>query len=65
MARTGVHPEIEMHGDFTPLTDPRACTTYRSRVAGNLVIKAIAEMAGIGPGVTRIADHRVFADAAE
>ena len=51
--------------DFTPLTDQRASAAYRSRVAGNLVIKAIAEMAGIGPGVTRIADHRVFADAAE
>ena len=51
--------------DFTPLTDQRAGANYRSRVAGNLVIKAVAEMAGIGPGVTRIADHRVFADAAE
>ena len=51
--------------DFTPLTDLRASASYRSRVAGNLVIKAIAEMAGIGAGVTRIADHRTFADAAE
>ncbi len=51
--------------DFTPLTDLRASASYRSRVAGNLVIKAIAEMAGVGANVTRIADHRIVADAAE
>jgi xanthine dehydrogenase small subunit len=51
--------------DFTPLSDLRASAAYRSRVAGNLVIKALAEMAGIGPDVTRIADHRTLADAAE
>ena len=50
--------------DFTPLTDLRASTTYRSRVAGDLVIKAIAEIAGVSPGITRIADHRMVADAA-
>jgi xanthine dehydrogenase small subunit len=51
--------------DFTPLTDLRASAAYRSRVAGNLVVKAIAEIAGVSPGITRIADHRVVADAAE
>ena len=33
--------------DFTPLTDLRASAAYRSRVAGNLVIKALAEIAGV------------------
>ena len=51
--------------DFTPLSDLRASAAYRSRVAGNLVVKAIAEIAGIGPDVTRIADRRMVADAAE
>jgi xanthine dehydrogenase small subunit len=51
--------------DFTPLTDLRASAAYRSRVAGNLVVKAIAEIAGVSPGITRIADHRMVADAAE
>ena len=51
--------------DFTPLTDLRASAAYRRRVAGNLVIKAIAEIAGVSPDVTRIADHRMIADAAE
>jgi xanthine dehydrogenase small subunit len=52
-------------GDFTPLTDLRASAAYRSRVAGNLVVKAIAEIAGISSDVTRIADHRMLADAAK
>ncbi len=51
--------------DFTPLTDLRASASYRSRVAANLVVKAIAEMAGVGADVTRIANHRIVADAAE
>ena len=51
--------------DFTPLTDLRASADYRSRVAGNLVIKAIAEVAGINSSVTRVADHRIVAHAAE
>jgi xanthine dehydrogenase small subunit len=62
----GWQPAADAVGnDFTPLDDLRASAAYRSRVAGNLVIKAIAEMAGIAPGVTRIADHRMLADAAE
>ena len=51
--------------DFTPLTDLRASAAYRSRVAGNLVVKAIAEIAGVTPGITRIADHRMVGDAAK
>ena len=35
--------------DFTPLTDLRASAGYRSRVAGNLVVKAMAEIAGVSP----------------
>jgi len=51
--------------DFTPLSDLRASAAYRARVAGSLVIKAIAEMAGVSPDVTRLADRRMVADAAE
>ncbi len=51
--------------DFTPLTDLRASAAYRGRVASNLVIKALAEIAGVSPEVTRIADRRMVADAAE
>ncbi len=51
--------------DFTPLTDLRASAAYRGRVAGNLVIKALAEIAGVSPEVTRITDRRMVADAAE
>ena len=51
--------------DFTPLTDLRASAAYRRRVAANLVVKALAEMAGVGSDVTRIANRRMVADAAE
>ena len=51
--------------DFTPLTDLRASADYRARVAGNLVIKALAEIAGIASHVTRISDCRTSAHAAE
>ncbi len=51
--------------DFKPLNDLRASSAYRSRVASNLVVKALAEIAGIGSDVTRIADRRMLADAAE
>jgi xanthine dehydrogenase small subunit len=50
--------------DFMPLTDLRASADYRSRVAGNLVIKALAEIAGAAPHATRISDCRAPADAA-
>jgi xanthine dehydrogenase small subunit len=46
--------------DFTPLTDLRASAGYRSRVAGNLIIKALAEIAGVSPQVTRVVDHRTY-----
>jgi xanthine dehydrogenase small subunit len=51
--------------DFTPLGDLRASAAYRGRVAGNLVIKALAELAGVSPGATRLVDSRTVADAAE
>jgi xanthine dehydrogenase small subunit len=51
--------------DFTPLTDQRASAGYRSRVAGNLIVKALAEIAGVSPQVTRVADRRMVAHAAE
>ena len=54
-----------LNEDFTPLTDLRASAAYRRRVAGNLVVKALAEMAGVPSDVTRITDTRVVADAAE
>ena len=37
--------------DFTPLTDLRASAAYRMRVAGNLVIKALAEIAGVSSDI--------------
>jgi xanthine dehydrogenase small subunit len=52
-------------GDFTPLTDLRASASYRRRVAGNLIIKALAEIAGVSAQVTRVADRRMLAHAAE
>ncbi len=51
--------------DFTPLTDLRASAGYRGRVASNLIVKALAEIAGVSPEVTRIAGRRMVADAAE
>ena len=51
--------------DFAPLTDLRASAGYRSRVAGNLIVKAIAEIAGVSPNGTRVNDRRMMADAAE
>ena len=64
-ARRRQLPADAVKKDFTPLTDPRACTTYRSRVPGDLVIKALAEIAGISSDVARIADRRMVADAAK
>ena len=51
--------------DFMPLTDLRASAAYRRRIAGNLVIKTLAEIAGVGSNVTRIAERRTMVDAAE
>jgi xanthine dehydrogenase small subunit len=39
--------------DFSPLTDMRATSAYRSKVAANLLLKALTEIAG-GEDVTRI-----------
>jgi xanthine dehydrogenase small subunit len=51
--------------DFTPLTDLRASAGYRGRVARNLIVKGLAEIAGVSPQVTRVADRRMVAHAAE
>lgn len=44
--------------DFTPLTDVRASSEYRLGVARNIVIKALAEIAGVSSPVTRILESR-------
>ncbi|MGO8912884.1 MAG: xanthine dehydrogenase small subunit [Bradyrhizobium sp.] len=44
--------------DFTPLTDMRASAQYRLGVARNIVIKALAEIAGVSSPVTRILESR-------
>jgi xanthine dehydrogenase small subunit len=44
--------------DFTPLTDVRASAEYRLGVARNLVIKALAEIAGVSSPMTRVLDRR-------
>ena len=41
--------------DFTPLSDMRATAAYRSKVAANLLAKALLEVAG-GAAPTRIGD---------
>ncbi|MGZ5873393.1 MAG: xanthine dehydrogenase small subunit [Bradyrhizobium sp.] len=51
--------------DFTPLTDMRASSEYRINVARNLVIKALAEIAGVSSPVTRILDSREAAHVAD
>ena len=51
--------------DFTALTDLRASAAYRVRVARNLVIKALAETAGLEIHTTRIAGHLLIDDASE
>jgi xanthine dehydrogenase small subunit len=50
--------------DFTPLTDMRASAEYRLAVAGNLVIKALAEIAGAAGATTRILKPREAFDVA-
>jgi xanthine dehydrogenase small subunit len=41
--------------EFTPLTDQRASAAYRSKVAANLLLKALTEVAG-GEGLTRLGE---------
>src|SRR5882724_599987 len=48
--------------DFTPLTDMRASAEYRLGVARNLVIKALAEIAGVSSPMTRVLDRRESVD---
>src|SRR5262249_25507840 len=50
--------------DFTALSDLRASAAYRLRVASNLVLKVLAEMAGAESETTRITGRRTAADAA-
>lgn len=49
--RTGAEALLN---DFTPMSDHRASAEYRMRVARNLVIKALAEIAGVPQISTRI-----------
>ena len=51
--------------DFSPLSDHRASADYRMRVARNLVIKALAEIAGVPSSSTRISGLREVSHAAE
>ena len=51
--------------DFQPLSDHRASAEYRMRVARNLVIKALAEIAGVPSITTRLVAHREVHHAAE
>lgn len=54
-----------MDSDYQPLSDHRASAEYRMRVARNLVIKAMAEIAGVPSSTTRIFAHREADHAAE
>jgi len=51
--------------DFAPLSDHRASADYRMRVARNLVIKALAEIAGVPSSSTRVFGLREVSHAAE
>ena len=51
--------------DFTPLDDHRASAAYRLQVGKNLIVKALAEIAGAPSDATRIIGHREAAHAAE
>lgn len=43
-----------VNDDFTPLTDQRGSAAYRLQVARNLVVKALAEIAGVPGTATRV-----------
>jgi xanthine dehydrogenase small subunit len=51
--------------DFSPLDDHRASSAYRKQVGKNLIIKAMAEIAGAPTSATRIAGLREVDHAAE
>jgi xanthine dehydrogenase small subunit len=53
-----------LENDFTPLGDQRATAAYRMRVAKNLVLKAMAEIAGAPTLATRVAGQREAAGVA-
>jgi xanthine dehydrogenase small subunit len=55
----------QVGNDFTPLTDMRASAEYRLRVAENLVIKALAEIAGASKTATRALNSRESAHVAD
>ncbi|MCU0884693.1 MAG: xanthine dehydrogenase small subunit [Beijerinckiaceae bacterium] len=44
--------------DYQPLTDQRASSAYRRKVARNLLLKALTEVAGTETGLTRLIAHR-------
>ena len=55
---TSWQPAIDaLDRDYTPLSDMRASAAYRSRVARNLLRKALLELAGASPDTTRILAH--------
>ncbi|MFL9824444.1 xanthine dehydrogenase small subunit [Rhodoplanes sp. SY1] len=45
--------------DFTPLTDQRGSAAYRLKVAETIVIKALAEIAGVPSATTRVRPREV------
>jgi xanthine dehydrogenase small subunit len=51
--------------DFKPMDDHRASAAYRMQVARNLVVKALAEIAGAPTSATRLSGHREPRHAAE
>ena len=44
--------------EFAPLSDHRASAAYRTAVAGNLLLKALHEVAGTPTGETRLVGLR-------
>jgi xanthine dehydrogenase small subunit len=53
-----------LDADFTPIDDMRASASYRRLVAGNLMRKALTEIAGVPIGATRLAAPRGPSDVA-
>ena len=51
--------------DFQPLSDARASAAYRLKLAENLIVKALLEMAGMPATATRILDSSRRLHAAE
>ena len=47
--------------DFSPIDDMRASAAYRMQVAQNLIVKALAEVAGADPAHTRVLARRMEA----